>query len=334
VKKGKKKTDVPKDDKLIDLGFDPIASSPSVEETSPISSVPFEDIASPEQKEQKRKSKKISPKKSTTKSKKSSKEGTKKKETTKSSKKEKQNTEPISTAPESPRVAQAKPVSRFKPLCSDDMLSVLYELRVNPNESKKFLCALAIKNRSQGDVSSIQVDIKGTLNTKISGGSSSKAEFTLSPDQADTHNILLDIQNIEQSQKLSGMLVYTANESTNSKDFQLIIPSSTFIIPIKLQVEEFFAVLKTGSLSLAGTDVKLESDIRTFVVNLAVLLRVELITMDDKGAALYGKSIQGHHVAVYVKVPPLNSPTVHLDIKSSSASLASSLASEVTGSFR
>jgi len=209
---------------------------------------------------------------------------------------------------------------------------VLYELRVNPNESKKFLCALAIKNKSSQSVSSIQLDVKGTLNTKIAGTSPSKVEFTLSPDQADTHNILFEIQSFEQPQKLNGNLTYTVGESERNKDFQLTVSSSSFVIPVKLQVEEFFAVLRGGPLALAGVDTKLESDFRSFVVNLAVLLRVELITMDDKGAALYGRSIQGHHVALYVKVPTPGTP-VHIDVKSTSATLASSLANEVLSSF-
>jgi len=122
-------------------------------------------------------------------------------------------------------------------------------------------------------------------------------------------------------------------EVAKSKDFQLIIPSSTFVIPVKLPVEEFFGILKGVPLSLAGTDLKIEGDFRTFVVNLAILLRVELITMDDKGAALYGKSIQSHHLAVYIKVPPPGVPA-HVDVKSTSAPLASSLVSEMNANFQ
>ena len=97
-------------------------------------------------------------------------------------------------------------------------------------------------------------------------------------------------------------------------------------------MEEFFGILKSGPLAIAGSDIRSEADFKSFIVSLAVLLRVELITMDDKGAALYGKSVQGHHVALYVKVPPQGS-LAHVDIKSTSSPLALSLANELNVAF-
>lgn len=110
------------------------------------------------------------------------------------------------------------------------------------------------------------------------------------------------------------------------------LPCSSFILPVKLVAEDFFGVLRGNPLQLASADVRPEGDFRTFITNLATMLRVELITLDDKAATLYGKSIQGHHVALYVKIPTPGSP-VHVDIKCSSSPYATSLASEVSAAF-
>lgn len=110
------------------------------------------------------------------------------------------------------------------------------------------------------------------------------------------------------------------------------LPSSSFILPVKLSADDFFGVLRGNPLHLGAADIKPEGDFKTFIVNLATMLRVELITLDDKAATLYGKSIQGHHVALYVKVPTPGTP-VHVDIKCSSAAYANSLASEVSAAF-
>jgi hypothetical protein len=37
---------------------------------------------------------------------------------------------------------------KFKPLCQDDKLSVIYELRTNPKESRKIMASIAFKNTS------------------------------------------------------------------------------------------------------------------------------------------------------------------------------------------
>ncbi len=44
----------------------------------------------------------------------------------------------------------------------------------------------------------------------------------------------------------------------------------------------------------------MEDGFRQFVVSLAMLLHVELI-IDDVGVSLFGKSVQGHPVAIYTR---------------------------------
>ena len=112
----------------------------------------------------------------------------------------------------------------------------------------------------------------------------------------------------------------------------MALPCSSFILPVKVSSEDFFDVIKNNSLQLASTDIRPEGEFKNFIVNLATLLRVELITMDSKAATLYGKSIQGHHVAFYIKTPTPGSP-VHVDIKCSSSPFATSLASEISSAF-
>lgn len=162
-----------------------------------------------------------------------------------------------------------------------------------------------MKGLANEEISEITFDVKATLNTKISAGSSKVANFTLQQGEQNNHSILFDIVSMEQVQKLNGVVSYKVNGSIDniltcfqvgsnsaSKDFVLVLPSSSFIIPNKLEVEQFITLVKTGGLAHASCDVQPEGDFRSFVIQLATLLHVDLVTMDAATATLYGQSIQ------------------------------------------
>jgi hypothetical protein len=80
---------------------------------------------------------------------------------------------------------------------------------------------------------------------------------------------------------------------------------------------------------MSSTSLKAEEDFRAFLVSLATLLHVELIIFES-AASLYGKTVQGQHVAVYVK--PANG-VVNVDLKCSDNLIAQSLVNELNNFF-
>ncbi len=213
-------------------------------------------------------------------------------------------------------------------------ISSIYELRVNPKQSKQIMAAFAFKNLASEAISNIEFSVPSTLNIKVADRSSVKPSFVLQPGEKNNHNIIFDIQSVQQPQKVTGSMSYTVGTTaSNKKDFQLNMPVSAFIIPIKVSKEEFINILTEGGpyvLSSTQVHVKAEEDFRTFVVALATLLHVELITL-EAAASFYGRSIQGHNVAIYVKQLPNN--MVSVDLKSNDGQIVNALTAEVTNYF-
>jgi hypothetical protein len=90
-------------------------------------------------------------------------------------------------------------------------------------------------------------------------------------------------------------------------------------------------VIRNNQFTLVSTTVKPNDEFNAFVVSLAVLLHIELIIMDKEGrASFYGKSIQGHHVAVLAKPLPNG---ISLDLKCTDANMATNLIAEVNNFF-
>jgi len=329
------------DSKLIDLGtFDPISSPTNVtpivqkDDTdfyAELSSPPLNRILEEPKKERRhhRREKEGKGKEGQERKSRDHHESRKKKEE-KESPKEDKTRKPRSdiavTEVPRPTPTPTRQTSKFKPLCQDDKLSVIYELKVTPKDGKKVLVALAFKNLSQMQISNVEFVVPGTLNTKIAQDSSAKATFVMQSGDTTNHNIIFDCQNIQQPQKLPGTITYLADETPCMKDFTLQFPCSAFILPLKLEKEEFFKLLKEGTFSSSSIEVKLEDEFSTFVISLAMLLHAELISQDI-GASFYGKSVQGHQVAAYAK--PKDASTVRIELKCTDETMGKSLLNEI-----
>jgi len=209
-------------------------------------------------------------------------------------------------------------------------MSVIYELKVNPNESKKIMVGFAFKNLSLNPISNIQINVPGTLSVRVSSGSSTDANFSLNSGETNIHNVLFDCNNIQQSQRVPGTIQYNLGAQQFKKDFLLNLPSSSFLLPIKLAQEQFIDVLKSGTFAHSSSKVPLEKDFRSFVSQLSLGLKLEIVTFEPNMASFYAKSIQGHQIAVYTR---LNENVVSVDLKCSDAVLATSLINEVNALF-
>lgn len=116
----------------------------------------------------------------------------------------------------------------------------------------------------------------------------------------------------------------------NKKDFLLNFPCSAFLLPIKLTKEQFIETLKSVSFAHVNTKIPIEKDFRTFVTQLSLGLKLEVVSFENATASFYAKSIQGHQIAVYSKVTE-NVATV--DLKCTDATLGNSLMTEMNTLF-
>jgi AP-3 complex subunit delta-1 len=220
-----------------------------------------------------------------------------------------------------------------KLLCQDENLTIFYETKVNPKEPKKIMASFTLKNISQKEITDIEFDIPATLNSKMASESFSKINIHLLSGESNIHNIIFNILSIQQPIKLQGNILYKIEELSKKKDFQLVFPVSAFIIPIKVEKEQFVSILTEGGpFTLSSTDIKTEEDFKQFIISLAMLLRVELIILDT-GASFYGKTIQNHHIAIHAKPNSTKSGVIHIDIKSSDPIIGNSLVNEINKSF-
>eukprot|EP01119_Soliformovum_irregulare_P006547 TRINITY_DN1867_c0_g1_i1.p1 TRINITY_DN1867_c0_g1~~TRINITY_DN1867_c0_g1_i1.p1 ORF type:complete len:1143 (+),score=392.91 TRINITY_DN1867_c0_g1_i1:240-3431(+) len=316
VTNGKKSSKASKEGSgnLLDLGgFDSIGTPPVT---------PVAPVAEVKESRQVKESKKKSTKSTTTK-----KTSTKKSSKSTTSSANQSNLLDVPTGlPASP--PPQKQANKFRPLCQDDQIGAVYEIRVSPSDPRRFLCAFAFKNVGSAPISDLKVDVRGTLNVKMSGPSPSLTNFVLQPGQANTHDIFFDVGSFEQLQKIGGLLSYTAGYP-RTLEFQLVLPSSAFVVPVALPKEEFFTLLGEGQFASQATTVRYDGDFNAVVVALAVALHSELVTTDERGAALYGKTTQGHHVATYIK---MGNPA-QVMLRCSSAPLAMSLVGEIQALF-
>jgi len=150
--------------------------------------------------------------------------------------------------------------------------------------------------------------------------------------------MIFDCQSFSQCLKLSGSISYKVGEEGNGvKDFTLSVPSSSSVLPVKLEKENFVSLLRENSstFQLNSTEIKLSSDnkqeFQSFIASLALLLHTELINQENGATSLYGKSVQGQHVALLVR--SRDNGIVSVQLKSNDDSFGKSLISEVNAFF-
>eukprot|EP01114_Cavostelium_apophysatum_P002110 TRINITY_DN1183_c0_g1_i5.p1 TRINITY_DN1183_c0_g1~~TRINITY_DN1183_c0_g1_i5.p1 ORF type:complete len:1154 (-),score=375.58 TRINITY_DN1183_c0_g1_i5:267-3728(-) len=231
---------------------------------------------------------------------------------------------------EAKETAPQRQPSKFKPLLSDENISVIYELKVSPSNGKKMLISFAFKNLSQSELSGIEFAIPAVQDLKVASEAATKSDAVMQVGQTATFNLICDVQSIAQPTKLPGTISYKVGENTGKKEFTILVPSTSFILPVKLEKEQFISMIRENPLQLSSVDVKCSDDeFQKFIVSLAVLLHVEIIT--DSPVSMYGKSVQNHHVAVLVK--PKDKGVAGVQLKCTDDVLGKSLIAEVGNFF-
>jgi len=227
--------------------------------------------------------------------------------------------------------SSAPVVPKLKTLIQDSNIVILYEIQLSILQSNQMVVQLQIKNLlTSGNVHNFEFNILSSLNTKLIQPNPIIPQFALQPQQVATLPLTFTINSITQLQKLKGSVTYTTQGNGQKLDFVIVLPCSAFVMPVKISIENFTDLLQGADCAFLSST-KIKKDFQSTLSLLSSLLHVALIELKNNTATFYGKTIQEHHIAVYVK--DKNDSFVQIDLKSSDSTLASSLISEISTVF-
>jgi hypothetical protein len=108
------------------------------------------------------------------------------------------------------------------------------------------MAAFMFKNLSQSQITAILFNVPATMNSKVSNENQCKVPIILQPGETNSHNLIFDVATIQSPQKVAGTISYEAGAISATKEFQLLLPVSSYVLPVKLTKEEFVEVLTQG----------------------------------------------------------------------------------------
>jgi AP-3 complex subunit delta-1 len=251
---------------------------------------------------------------------------------------------PSSKSPTTQTPVARKPAQgSLKRLCKDDNLKLSYSAKAQPSDANHLSLPVVFENTTDNlTISELSYHINGTMNTKLvrtSGGTGPVAlSFTLSPGASNDTAMSFEFKSFLRAQELPGVVNYSLSSGEKRQiQFTLSLPSSLFIKSKKITTDELkdLAVnkaiphLSTTVVPLKGkiTDVNEAARIISKLIHVSVVERIE-----DTVYTMYGQSVQGHHVAVHVKVK--SAREVGVELRCSDDSLGTSLITEIHRHFK
>eukprot|EP01125_Pyxidicula_operculata_P007616 TRINITY_DN2586_c1_g1_i1.p1 TRINITY_DN2586_c1_g1~~TRINITY_DN2586_c1_g1_i1.p1 ORF type:complete len:1273 (-),score=465.08 TRINITY_DN2586_c1_g1_i1:117-3935(-) len=255
-------------------------------------------------------------------------------------------------APPQPIVSAPRP-PRLYPLTSDDNVELSYLLTVNNNEIR---VNFNFKNKSTNNSSLKGFQLKfdtTTTTTTTTEGEKSPSSSSLQPilkEGEDTHKFNVTLENADEvdndddavvftytevkAYELKSTLTYTSIESgsteekSHSVNVVIVVPVTAFVKPENLDKSEFMNLLRTVASETKTVSIN-QADLAKAVTDLTGNFNVEVVEKDDEKASMYGKSLNGSHVAFLVKKGKSENSLV-VAVKSNDAGLAASLVDELT----
>jgi len=209
---------------------------------------------------------------------------------------------------------------------------VISEIKVSSTEPNKVVAEITIK------AIKALTGVKITLDTLPPNWSLHQAKpdsfASVVAGKSAIFHMMFQLDKFVSSPKISGTLVYNGSSKL---DLQIPFAASSFIQATKITKDQYASIVDTNNLSanftLQTTTIKVtDGDLQQNLISLASLLHVQLIEALPTAATLYGKSIQGHHVAVLVKTK--NSTSISVELKATDPALAASLVAEVNDRFK
>jgi len=151
----------------------------------------------------------------------------------------------------------------------------------------------------------------------------------------------LNVRDITRTQELAGVLKMNVGDVMDSQSvsipFKFSLSPALFLRPVKLSPEEFADIVADSSLTQSAPKVLLKipttvPGIQKALQIICNTLRLKVVEIVENSASLFGKSIQDHPVCGLAKA--LSDNELTLELKSSNAELAASLATEAKKLFQ
>ncbi|CAG0883729.1 unnamed protein product [Cyprideis torosa] len=225
--------------------------------------------------------------------------------------------------------------SPMRELAKDGVLLVSYSLQVSPMENARFLLQLSFQNISPSGetIYAIQWDIEDSANVtvdrSIASGFSSTGLLAssegnpmffvplsspLGAQSRCSHPVVatLHVNCITVPQRLRGTLQYslaaTQPASWSSLPFRLPLPVSAFLLPVAppaplldLLSSEELPHKTSCVVPLAGKQPRTSASFASLLQTISSEGRLGMVESVGNNGSFYGRTIQGHHIAVLVK---------------------------------
>jgi hypothetical protein len=196
-------------------------------------------------------------------------------------------------------------------------------LRINPAEPNKVLINFDVRNRSSSALSNVNISLVELPQVKVASSIASRSSSS-------NGRLVVEVASPVRPLNLSGNASFLVGGSNCSVPLEVTIPASVFVQPLAISESQFASILTSGTqLFHAAANVHISGDSHSDITKLAELLHVKVIKNQD-AVALYGKTLQNHHVCILVKA---KTGSMSVDIKATDSTLSASLIAEVKKAF-
>jgi hypothetical protein len=121
--------------------------------------------------------------------------------------------------------------------------------------------------------------------------------------------------------------------ATHKLDLPLQFPAAAFVLPQAITSDQLRALAATPMTNATAVVPLVGGDPRETLRWVAGVLHVESVEVVQGAAALYGRTLAGHHVLVAVKAKPAGAG-LQVDLKASDPALAPALIAELSAASR
>merc|ERR1712000_27735 len=185
-----------------------------------------------------------------------------------------------------------------------------------------------VDNNASGSISNVEVKLDNNINLTPVGSGAFKDASIASKGNAE-HRWVCKLNDVCQPLRVKGHFNYkNADGNDVSDNFTLRLPVTAFIKPVKIEENEFAALLQRPGLFAASRPVD-AADFRAFVTRLAATLRLAVVahSSSPKVALLYAETNQHHKICIAVRQRE-NSRVCNVDVKATNKTLSDSLCIE------
>jgi len=246
-----------------------------------------------------------------------------------------------------------KEKQKRRKLCSDDHLKVTYNPKVHPLTANTIDIPIHVENiSSTANVSSLHYQFTNTMNTKVLMSNNNKSQLNgssidvdtglqLSPKAIGEFTLNIQFKGFEKAQQLTGSISYVLDQTINQQmKFTLKLPCSMFFLPQKTVTgEQVSAMMRNNELPFSYGNKyhyiadKQVGDFLAAVKELQGLLNCGVVSqVKDSSAILFGQSVQGHRLAVFLKGK--NDIEISVEVKCNDDSIANEIQSEISHLFK